>query len=193
LEDVAQERLERLANAATDGLGLDWEIHIGQIPMERYLAIVPQIEALMNDQPFGDHDMPPYKINLAGIRAAYAQMAERGGAHLMVLLMDGQTIAAMTEASWNSRAPDRAWQAFTGVAQPWRRKGLAKAVKARTLQLLQEHYPDVKMVETRNASVNAPMLAVNSNLGFRTVQQDRMYQVPLAFLETWLRDRAALR
>jgi hypothetical protein len=79
---------------------------------------------------------------------------------------------------------------LTGVAPTWRGKGLAKAVKARQLQILTQRQPQVRMVITSNATVNAAMLAVNTQLGFKPHREISTYQATITALEEWLAQRA---
>jgi predicted GNAT family acetyltransferase len=54
----------------------------------------------------------------------------------------------------------------TGTVSPWRRRGLARAVKLESLRLLREQRPDVEAVATLNAEDNVAMRAINTRIGF---------------------------
>jgi GNAT superfamily N-acetyltransferase len=61
-----------------------------------------------------------------------------------------------------------AWNDFTGVSQDHRRRGIARALKllvAERLIVGGRHW-----VETTNNALNAPMLALNRDLGYRPVE-----------------------
>jgi GNAT superfamily N-acetyltransferase len=98
-------------------------------------------------------------------------------------------VAAVCDASWNQLYPDRMFQRLTGVARHWRGKGLAKGVKAVMLQLVRERHPGVVMAVTQNAEVNAPMLAINRQLGFAPHRHDGAYQIGTESLRAFLSTR----
>jgi RimJ/RimL family protein N-acetyltransferase len=116
-------------------------------------------------------------------------MDRRGGEHFLVLLLDGDEVVAVCDASWNQRFPDRLQQRLTAVARQWRGKGLAKGVKAAMLQLVRERHPEVTLAVTHNAEVNAPMLTINHRLGFAAHKHDGLYQIDTQSLRTFLEAR----
>ena len=42
-----------------------------------------------------------------------------------------------------------------------------------------EQYPDAVIVETRNANMNAPMLAINERMGFRVHKREMFMEYPI--------------
>ena len=118
--------------------GLAWEIHPGRVPLDRYEALIPQLNVMLNSVPLGTLEVPPFRVDLDQIRAWYTDMDAHGGDHIMVLLRAGDEIVAVSEVNWASHFPDRAFQNLTAVAPRWRGRGLAKAVKARVLRVLGE-------------------------------------------------------
>lgn len=187
--EIPEGLLQRWAALGNADDRLSWEIHAGRVPLDRYELLIPQLNVLLNSQPLGSLDHPPFRIDLPSVRAWYDDMDKFGGEHLMVLLMQGETVVAMSDISWIPDFPDRASQGLTAVAPCWRGKGLAKAVKARQLQLLLEAQPQVRTLITSNANMNAAMLAVNAQLGFKLHHEFRTYQAAVATLERWLAGR----
>jgi hypothetical protein len=116
-------------------------------------------------------------------------MDRRGGDHFLVLLRNGAEIAGICEAHWSARFPDRVYQELTGVARPWRGRGLAKGLKARMLRLVRSHHPEVSLVSTSNADENAPILSINQRLGFAPYRHDVSYQIGRDALAAWLAAR----
>lgn len=111
--------------------------------------------------------------------------------HLLVLLIDrDDNVAAVCNAHWDPRFPDRVYQALTAVARPWRGKGLAKAVKASMLHLVRQRHPAVRMIVTFNAEVNAPMLSINQRLGFAVHRRNSSYQFDAPTLQAYLARRS---
>src|SRR5215813_11368856 len=54
--------------------GLTWEIHSGRVPLDRYEALIPQLTVMLNSQPIGDLEIPPFHYNLDQIKAWYADL-----------------------------------------------------------------------------------------------------------------------
>lgn len=177
------------AQAGTPGDGLQWEIHAGRVPFERLAQLMQPLSALINEQPLDALEVPRMRYELDGYHTWYADMDSRGGTHFVVLLLHGGTVAAVCDASWDARYPDRVFQQLTAVAGPWRGKGLAKAVKARMLALIRQHQPDVRTMVTHNAHSNDAMLSINRRLGFAVHRDESTYQLGIDALEDVLRTR----
>jgi GNAT superfamily N-acetyltransferase len=75
--------------------------------------------------------------------------------------------------------PHEAWQWATLVQREHRGHRLGLAVKLANLDLLQSTAPEVRVVITGNAEVNAPMIAVNDMLGFQVVANGTFWQKEL--------------
>ncbi|MEJ8858273.1 GNAT family N-acetyltransferase [Variovorax robiniae] len=179
------EMLARWAGSATHGLR--WEMHCGRVPLQTLAPLMAPFTELINDQPLDDLDIPRIRYELKDYESWYADLDRRGGDHFLVLLRDGeQRVAAMCDATWDARFPDRMYQQLTAVARPWRGHGLAKAVKARMLELVRASHPEVRTVLTNNAVVNAAMLSINERLGFSVHKEDRTYQIDLPTLRAYL-------
>lgn len=187
LARVDSRMLQAWEAAGDTAEGLTWEIHAGRVPLDRYAALIPQLTVMLNSQPIGDLDIPPFRINLDQIKAWYADMDAHGGDHTMVLLHAGAQVVAMSEANWVSDYPDRAFQNLTAVAPAWRGRGLAKAVKARLLRAVCGRRPSVRLLITSNANVNAAMLAINTQLGFVQHRDVRTSQMTRDAIEAALR------
>lgn len=175
------------AEAATAANGLRWELHAGRVPMARLAELMAPFTELINEQPLGALQTPRIRYELEGYVSWYADMDRRGGEHFLVLLLDGDDVAAMCDASWDRRFPDRVYQGLTAVARPWRGRGLAKGVKAAMLALVRARHPQTRLMVTHNANVNAPMLSINRRLGFAVHQENTMYQIDRDTLGTALR------
>lgn len=157
--------------------GLRWEVHAGRVPESRLAELMAPFTALINEQPLGALELPRMRYELDGYDSWYAEMDRRGGEHFLVLLLDADGVAAMCDASWDARFPDRIYQQLTAVRHDRRGGGLAKAVKARMLALVCERCPQATMAITFNAEVNAPMLSINHRLGYSVYRQEGLYQI----------------
>ncbi len=169
--------------------GLRAEVHAGRVPFERLATLMAPMSALLDDAPTTNLDRPPLRYDLEGYHTWYAELNRRGGEHFLVLLLAGDELAAVCDANWSQRVPDRMYQNLTAVARPWRGKGLAKGVKAAMLQLVRERHPEVTLAVTSNAEVNAPMLAINRQLGFAPHRHDGLYQIGTESLRNFLAAR----
>ena len=168
---------------------LQWEVHAGRVPMTRLEALIPTFTTLVQDVPTGDMDMPPIRFDLRGYAAWYEEADRTGSEHFLVMLLDGDGVAGMCEAGWDSRFPGRTYQDLTAVARPWRGYGLAKALKARMLRLIRERQPGVTLMTTNNAASNAPMLSINTRLGFMRHKEVGTYQIGRDALAGYLATR----
>jgi GNAT superfamily N-acetyltransferase len=165
------------AQAIRPGDGLTWETHAGRVPLECLAPLMAPFSALINEQPLGTLELPRIRYEVQGYVTWYEDMDRRGGEHFLVLLRHGEDVAAMCDANWDARFPDRVYQQLTAVARPWRGKGLAKGVKAAMLNLIRARHPEVRMLITTNAEANAPMLSINRRLGFAVHRQEGTYQI----------------
>jgi len=177
------------SRAFDSSTGLRAEIHAGRVPFDRLAELIEPMSALINDAPTNALEMPRIRYELEAYRTWYADMDRRGGEHFLVLLLDGDEVAAVCDASWDQRFPDRMYQQLTAVAPRWRGRGLAKGVKAAMLALVRERHPEVATAITNNAEVNAPMLAINHRLGFAAHRHDGVYQIGPESLRAFLSTR----
>lgn len=169
--------------------GLRWEVHAGRVPLDRLAALIPSFTTLVGDAPTGELETPRSRYDLQGYVTGYREADRHGSEHLLVMLTDGAEVAGMSEGWWDARFPDRAYQFLTAVARPWRGRGLAKALKARTLRLVRERLPGVVMMTTYNAQSNAPMLSINARLGFVRHKEVGSYQIGPDALASWMATR----
>lgn len=158
-------------------LPLRWEIHAPRVPLARLAQLMTPFSRLINAQPLGELEMPPIRYELAAFESWYRELDARGGEHYLILLNAGDEVAAVCDANWDARVPERVHQSFTGVTAPWRGQGLAKAVKAAMLLFLRERRPEVTTFTTYNAQSNGPMLSINQRLGFRVHREECTYQL----------------
>lgn len=99
---------------------LRWEVHAPRVPIARLAQLMAPFSRLINQQPLGELEMPPIRYELAAVEAWYRELDTRGGEHYLVLLTAGDQVAAVCDANWDARVPQRVHQSFTAVAEPWR-------------------------------------------------------------------------
>lgn len=88
---------------------------------------------------------------------------------------DGQ-ISALTDIMYNHQEPPRVHQYFTGVRVKYRRRGLAKRLKAEMMVYIKDRFPEAAYVTTTTAKENHPMRAINKQLGFEPRKTFYMFQ-----------------
>ena len=80
-----------------------------------------------------------------------------------LIALDGETWAGLTGIASTTATTGHAQVCFTGVRRPWRRRGLARALKVQVLRQLKER--GFRAVVTENADSN-PLVSLNARLGF---------------------------
>jgi hypothetical protein len=59
------------------------------------------------------------------------------------------------------------------------------------MRLIRDHHPDIQFITTSNANLNAPMLAINAELGFSEHRRTDFYQIDGSAIADYLAGRPA--
>lgn len=78
--------------------------------------------------------------------------------------LDGERYVGMSTLRTAPASPDELYVGFTGVLREYRGKGIAMALKLRTLAFARER--GTRTIKTWNSTLNRPMLRINEALGF---------------------------
>ncbi len=81
------------------------------------------------------------------------------------LALDEERIVGVSRLRRDSRHADVLYQEFTGTHPEYRGRGIAQALKLRTVQYAREN--GYRQIRTSNDSTNAPMLHINDAIGFK--------------------------
>jgi GNAT superfamily N-acetyltransferase len=151
----------------------------GRCPDDDLAAQFIGARHVMNDAPRYEGE-PEATYTLTELRAAEAACA---AAHqdwwaLGVRHDASGELVGLTDLFLPVARPWMAFQGDTGVAPAHRGHRLGAWMKAVNHRRLHAERPDVEMVQTWNASQNAPMLAINRALGFHPVQRFRAWYLP---------------
>lgn len=168
---VADELLDRLAaEAATRHEGYRLRTFTGPIPDELAEGWVALDAALMTEAPMGEIEREQEQPDVSALRAREAMIAAQGRAKVntAALAPDGDVVA-YSDIGVTVHESERAYQWGTLVRTDHRGHRLGLAVKVANLRLLQETHPQITTLVTYNADVNAHMIAINEQLGFRPV------------------------
>ena len=171
--DLLREWRERAPEAEFE-LGLWTDMY----PEEDIAAIV-QMKEVMNTAPRDDLDVEDRKLTAEQLRQGEAALSERGLERwtLYARHRESGEIAGYTEVFWNPHEPEILHQGDTGVFPKYREHGLGRWLKAAMLQKVLEDRPQVKRVRTGNAHSNAPMLKINTEMGFRPYKSWTVWQI----------------
>jgi GNAT superfamily N-acetyltransferase len=88
-------------------------------------------------------------------------------------------LSGMTDILYDPAQREIVRQNFTGVLPAYRGRGVAKWLKASMLRLVRDRFPEARQLSTTNADTNAPMLAINGQLGFGAPIHHRTYRFDL--------------
>ncbi len=133
----------------------------------------------INQQPLGDTGID-MKYTPEQIRFGEQQNLEYGAVRTTIYTKgaDG-SISGLTETVYTKEEGHKAAQLLTGVRERYRGRGLGKLLKAAMLLHIRKEYPGVKYITTGNADSNAPMMAINSKLGFKRHLPVRLYKLKI--------------
>jgi GNAT superfamily N-acetyltransferase len=136
------------------------------------------LRVMSTDEPAGDGEREAEHWDASRLRENDELDAAREATVLVAVaehLPSGKLVAT-TELGVSSDAPGEAWQQITVVHPDHRGHRLGLAVKLANLDLLAERAPDVRVIQTGNAAVNKPMIAVNEMMGFEVFSDGAFWQ-----------------
>ena len=139
-------------------------------------------QCMSTDEPHGDEGHEEEIWDAERVGENDALRAARGARFLIAVaqhIASGRLVAC-TELCIGADSPGQAWQMLTVVEPEHRGHRLGLAIKLANLDLLAERAPDVRVIVTGNASVNAPMIAVNEMMGFEVASEGNFWQKDLA-------------
>lgn len=150
-----------------------------RIPEEFVDRYCRALSELLNTMPFEDLEHGEIVVTPETMEEHfYAWLANVDGQyHCYVTREPDGSISGITDVNFQPAKPDRVNQMFTGVHPNSRGRGLGKLLKAAMLQRIRTQYPEARWVITGNAESNAPMLAINRRLGFKTHRANTGYQI----------------
>lgn len=157
-------------------------------PEDRLEQICRMIES-MNEAPRGSLDMADQKWTPELLRQMDAFNQQRGVDRwtMAVYHEPSGVFAGYTEILLPPDKPQAGYQGATSVRPEFRNQGLGRWLKAEmALKVLAER-PQIRYLRTSNADVNAPMLKINAEMGFKIHHARIWVQAPVATLMAYVR------
>ena len=165
------------------------EMYDGPMPEEMWADYAPQFSAILNTTPLENLDIGQEIVTPDRIRDWYARLEMSGErVHSIIAREPDGMISGVTDVGWAPYRPAIIHQQFTGVRPDARGRGVGKWIKAKMLVHLRELYPELRWITTDNAGSNAPMLAINKQLGFKQYRAGTEYQMGRDKLAARLRE-----
>lgn len=204
LPEVQTSRLSRVAVADIDRDQMDeWattsEARKVGYQLRRFVGSCPK-ELLphylsaqhgMRDAPSDDVDLEPEPIDERHARAREVALERRrGSVHAIVALDPSGEAAGMTEVVVFDHKPWHIAQQGTTTLPSHRRRGLGRWLKAEMYQHIVAELSGAVVIETGNADSNAPMLAINNEMGFVPYVEFTTRQADLETVQRALRRKA---
>jgi GNAT superfamily N-acetyltransferase len=153
----------------------------GRYPADQYGAIA-EVETVMNTQPHDDLDVEDEVRDeawVAAAEAAFDPVVEQRWT-LFARSIESGRFVGFTQVFFYDDWPGMVNQGNTGVHPDHRGHGLGLWLKAAMLERIFAERPGSRRMRTSNAWSNAPMLAINDELGYRVTATQTAWQVPVA-------------
>jgi mycothiol synthase len=154
------------------------EVYDGHLPEEMWEEYCPQLTTMLNTMPWEDMDHGDIVVTPAQLADWFARMDAQGTSQYTMLTREPDgIISGMTDVQYAPYQANMIHQGFTGVRTDAQGRGLGKWLKAAMLLHVLEIHPNLTGVITENAGSNAPMLAINTRLGFKLYRAETEYQI----------------
>jgi GNAT superfamily N-acetyltransferase len=167
--------------AGIDPAGYRLEWIDGEVP-EAAMGNVIVAYDTMNTAPRGNMAMDDWHTTPEQVREWDRSRRASGRERRLVLAIHDATgeTAGYTELAYDPKIPPVVWQQGTAVIPAHRGQGIGKWIKAAMLERALRDWPQARLVRTGNADSNAPMLAINTRLGFKPAWAQTIWEVAIA-------------
>ena len=143
------------------------EVWDGPVP-EQWLGPFADLYGVMNAVPRGELKIEDTVVTPRMIREGETHLFANGSRRVIACARHAPSgvLVGFTELFWNPKRATIVWQQNTGVVEAHRNKGLGRWLKAANMDAMLKMNPAARFVRTGNADSNAPMLAINRQMGF---------------------------
>jgi GNAT superfamily N-acetyltransferase len=179
LSELDREWLARWRTAPVPGYSMGlWD---SAYP-EEHIEAIARLFDISNDAPRGKLDVEDQHFTPDQLRSMEQFQEARGIQRWTLYLTEDASgrYAGFTEVMWNPNRPMILEQGFTGVDPAFRGHGLGRWLKAAMIDKVLRERPEVTLVRTGNANENAPMLKINTEMGFKPYRAATLWQVETA-------------
>ena len=179
LSQVDRTMVREWARINTAGYRLEWID--GDVPEDQMKNVIVAYDT-MNTAPRGDSAMQDWNTTPDQIREFDRSRRTTGRERRLVLAIHEATgeTAGYTELVYDPKIPHLIWQQGTAVIPSHRGHGLGKWLKAAMLERALRDWRKAQLIRTGNADSNAPMLAINTRLGFKPAWADSIWEVGIS-------------
>jgi mycothiol synthase len=173
LNQLTVDRLDRallarwLAAGSESAADYVVEVWDGPVP-EQWLVPFADLYGVMNAAPRGELEIEDTVVTPTMIREGETHLFANDSRRVVACARHAASgaLVGFTELIWNPKRASIVWQQNTGVVEAHRNKGLGRWLKAANMEAMLRMNPAVRFVRTGNADNNAPMLAINRQMGF---------------------------
>ena len=170
------EQWQKEGPSRAEGVTIERFNEVSDKDIEEYCLLYTETD---NQQPYGEIEQRDRETP-ASRRAWEEKIKKENGIWTTMISRERNgEISGMTEVFYYPDSPTRLDQNLTGVKDKYRGRGLGKWLKAEMLQWIKREYPKVKVIASRNATTNAPMLSINKRLGFREITSGGVYKTTI--------------
>ena len=150
---------------------------MGAYPTDQYAAIA-EVEAVMNTMPRDDLDVEDQVRDADWVAQREQQQAQSPGERWTIFARERATqrLVGYTQVFFYDDWPGHVDQGDTGVHPDDRGHGLGRWLKAAMIDRIFREKPESFRIRTHNAFSNAPMLAINNELGFVVTAKQSVWE-----------------
>jgi GNAT superfamily N-acetyltransferase len=190
ISDVDVAEMERWVAASHPDYAIEW-VPDGSYP-EEWLADMARLhDVLANDAPMGDLPVEHRTTSFDELRANDRRSEAFGNLRWTVIarhIPSGEPVG-YTEVTNTDRDSVHVFQGATAVDGKHRGHALGRQLKATMFLRILRDAPDAKYIRTFNADSNAPMLAVNNDMGFKPFIAGVRWTIDPQKAAEWLEQR----
>ena len=156
-----------------------WPV-VGAYPKDQYGAIA-EVEAVMNTMPHDDLDVEDVVMDADWVAQREEGEAQTPGQRWTIFVRERvtQRLVGYTQVFFYDDWPGHVEQGNTGVHPDHRGHGLGRWLKAAMIERIFRDSPESFRIRTNNAFSNAPMLAINNELGFAVTAKQTVWEADL--------------